>query len=279
KLAIILLAVSISGNLFSQDLLSKVPADSKIVVALNGEAFFKHANIEQLNGIFKRVGIFDKILEGNGTFQSENLQEFGIDMNSKSYIHWNVNDSLQLIGALIPLKDKTQFEASLPDNSEINILNGLNSIQSSDRTLLISWDEHTLYILGGMAMENYFSREDVRVKYGILENPSAYDYAEDATISSVPDTLDWESYDFDQEEVAIDSAKVIEETAIDSVKVVEEAESIEEQESEIFNIPPPAVPDDFESVDSVLERDEYQDDYYTQYSQVSAHNDSIKNIF
>ena len=37
KLAITVLAVSISGNLFSQDLLHKVPAESKFVIALNGK--------------------------------------------------------------------------------------------------------------------------------------------------------------------------------------------------------------------------------------------------
>ena len=279
KLAITVLAVSISGNLFSQDLLHKVPAESKFVIALNGKGFFKHASMEQLNGIFKRAGVFEKIMEDNGSFQSENIEEFGIDLNSKSYLHFNVNDSLQYFGALIPLKDKAQFESILPEESEIEVINGLNSIQTDDKTLRVSWDQHTLYILGGVAMDNYFTREDIRQKYGMLENPE-YDYAEDA--AAVPDTLDWEAYDYDEENT-VDTI-ILADPENESVEEVEAAvEAAAEaaiEEAETVTIPPPpALPDDFESVDSVLERDEYQDDYYTQYSKVTAHNDSIKDVF
>lgn len=279
KLAITVLAVSISGNLFSQDLLHKVPEESKFVIALNGKGFFKHANMEQLNGIFKRAGVFEKIMDDNGSFQSENIEEFGIDLNAKSYIHFNVNDSLQFFGALIPLKDKAQFESILPEESEIKVINGLSSIETDDRTLRISWDQQTLYILGGVAMENYFSREDIRQKYGMLEKPE-YDYAEDA--AAVPDTLDWEAYDFDEENT-VDTI-VLADPGNESVEeietAVEKAAEAAIEEAEIVTIPPPpALPDDFESVDSVLARDEYQDDYYTEYSRVTAHNDSIQDLF
>ena len=279
KLAITILAVSISGNLFSQDLLHKVPAESKFVIALNGKGFFKHANMEQLNGIFKRAGVFEKIMDDNGSFQSENIEEFGIDLNAKSYLHFNVNDSLQFFGALIPLKDKARFESILPEESEIKVINGLSSIETDDRTLRISWDQQTLYILGGVAMENYFSREDIRQKYGMLEKPE-YDYAEDA--AAVPDTLDWEAYDFDEENT-VDTIVLAdpENESVEEIETaVEKAVEAAIEEAEIVTIPPPpALPDDFESVDSVLERDEYQDDYYTEYRRVTAHNDSIQDLF
>jgi len=295
KLAIALLAVSIGGNAYSQDLLSKVPAESKFVVALNGKGFFKHANVNQLNEIFKRTGLFEKLSNDNEAFNSEKIEEFGIDLNSKSYIHFNVNDSIQYIGALIPLKDKSQFESVLPVDKKVEVVNGLNTIYSDDKTLRVSWDQQTIYVLGGLPMDNYFSREDVKEKYGLLSNPE-YDWAEEAATVAVPDTtsLDWDEYDFEEEEAAdtvvqmesneevmaeVASVEEITQAAIEATEAAKESEEVTEIETEVFNIPPPALPDDFESVDSVLEQEEYQDDYYTRYSSVTAHNDSIKDIF
>ncbi len=276
KLAIALLAVSLGGKAYSQDLLSKIPEDSKFVVALNGKGFFKHAKLSQLNDIFKRAGFFKELSEENVNFKTENIEDLGIDFQAKSYLHFNVNDSIQYIGALIPLKSKEQFESILPEDSEIKVVNGLNTIYSDDKRVRVSWDQQTIYILGAAEMNNYFSKDEVKEKYGLLALPE-YEWAEEAAIA-IPDTLDWDAEDYNEIETSIDSVKQVEEEIV----TIESTEGIEHKvEGEVFNIPPPPVrrDDEFSSVDSVLERDEYQDDYHIKYAEVTRHNDSIVDIF
>ncbi|MGB7526816.1 hypothetical protein [Sphingobacterium cellulitidis] len=306
KLAIVLLAVSLGGNAYSQDLLSKVPADSKMVVGLNGKGFFKHADVNQLNSILKRAGLFETITEDNEEFQSDNIEDLGIDLNSKAYVHFNVNDSLQFLGAIIPLKNKAQFEAIFPKDHEITVVGGMNTIYSEDKTLRISWDQNTAYILGGMPMNHYFDQEGIKEKYGLLELPQyeyaddyvdEYDYqAADSVAVAADSTLDWEEYGDFTDTLHIEEEKVEKEVSvpikIDIVEQKEVAKLDTNEYGEVINVPPPAVYkedkgyvhppasyDEFGSVDSVLARDEYQDDYYQQYSRISNHNDSIKNDF
>lgn len=290
KLAIALLAVSLGGNVYSQDLLSKVPAESKVVVALNGKGFFKHASAQQLNGILKRAGLFEKIAEDNSNFQSENIEELGIDIHAKSYLYSNVNDSLQFLGAMLPLKDKAQFESIFPEEYTIDVQGDLSTVYNEDRTLRISWNQNTIFLLTAVPMDNYFSREDIKQKFGLLEMPE-YDYAAD-------------DYDYDYDYDAADSIAVAAdstldwnawEEAADTVYQIEEEAPVERDTSDLYSLPlppekvaqpgeegyiaPPMVSDEFKYVDSVLEKDEYQDDYYLKYSQASSHNDSIKNVF
>lgn len=285
KIAIAVLAISIGGKVHAQDLLAKVPEDSKFVVALNSKGFFKHANVNQLNNIFKNAGMFDAVAKDNESFKSENIEEFGIDLNAKSYLYLNVNDSIQYFGALIPLKDKAQFESILPEDSNIEVVNGLNTIYSDDKKLRISWNQQTIYVLGGSAMTNYFSREDVKERYGLLSSPE-YDWTDEAAIA-LPDTvssLDWEAWEADTAVASADSIAdyldVVTEEAIEAAEEYDELNEIS-LDSIPFDAPPPPMitNDEFDYVDSVLDQDEYQDDYYQAYSKINNYNDSIKNEF
>ena len=44
-----------------QDLITHVPADADVVVALNGEGFFKHTDRDHLNAILDHLNWFEEI--------------------------------------------------------------------------------------------------------------------------------------------------------------------------------------------------------------------------
>lgn len=293
KLSIALLAIGLSGNALGQDLLSKVPANSKMVVAFNGKGFLKHADVNQVSGIFQKMGLFKEI--GKNNEQIQNIEDFGIDLHGKSYIHMDVNEKVTFLGGLIPLKSKSQFEAMLPKEKKIEVVNGLNSIFSSDRTLRISWDDHTIYMLGGIAVDSYFGRPEVSEELGLKAYPE-YSYADDAATEITLDD-EWMIDSTSTAEEAIAEAEAAaaaamtseEEAALEAAAAAAAAQAEIEEEEGVVIIPPAGVPppsnsdtigveDEFASVDSVLARDEYQDDYYAQYAQVSHYNDSVKNV-
>jgi len=275
KMALIAGAIGLASPVFSQDLIDKVPGESNFVLAINSKAFFKHVDAEQVNRILTRTGFFKNVMGKNNPLSTKDIQEMGIDIRANAYINSITTDSVQYLGALFPLSDKAKFEALLPKEKEIVQVNGLPTIYSSDKTLRISWDNHTIYILGGVAMDNYFNRDDIKQRYGLLEQ-EADAVAEPFEIPGPPaipaDTteVEWEAWDPEEEESAAEAAEEAAEAAEEAAEAVE------------VMLAPPAnaetEEDEYAYVDSVLERDEYQDDYYLEYRKIENHNDSIKNV-
>ena len=271
KFAALALGIMMTLASNAQDLIRKVPHDAKVVVSFNNKAVFDHLNIADLNLTLTRLGLFDK-MNSDSKLKPSKIEDLGIDLKAKAYAYVRSTDSVQYIGALIPLSDKSQFESIIPKHKKVEIVNSLPTIYSADRSLRLSWDQNTVYVLGGLAMDYYFRKEDVINRYGFIANAyDAYDaeYAE-AVVDSAATT--WDAYDFD---AAADSA------AADAARATA-AVSEEEMEYELA-APPILAPidttdeDEYAIVDSILAQDEYADDYYTRYDSITRHNDSIKN--
>ncbi|TDQ77408.1 hypothetical protein [Sphingobacterium yanglingense] len=271
KFAALALGIMMTLASNAQDLIRKVPHDAKVVVSFNNKAVFDHLNIADLNLTLTRLGLFDK-MNSDSKLKPSKIEDLGIDLKAKAYAYVRSTDSVQYIGALIPLSDKSQFESIIPKHKKVEIVNSLPTIYSADRSLRLSWDQNTVYVLGGLAMDYYFRKEDVINRYGLIANAyDAYDaeYAE-AVVDSAATT--WDAYDFD---AAADSA------AADAARATA-AVSEEEMEYELA-APPILAPidttdeDEYAIVDSILAQDEYADDYYTRYDSITRHNDSIKN--
>ncbi|MGO1244592.1 MAG: hypothetical protein ACTMH4_10965 [Sphingobacterium sp.] len=250
-IAVVGLMTGISMSSYGQDLIKKVPSDANLVIALNGEGFFKHANLDQINTIFQRFEVFDKIAEESGGVRQQRVEDFGIDLDNKSYLYMTVNDSVQYIGALVPLADRQRFESALPPDHSRVMQEGMNTFFSSDSSARISWDDRALYIMAVVPMDNFFQQEEVRGRYGMKSEPK---YSSNE--SSYGDVY-----------------------AEDSLARTEREETvISEDQDTVFADTVDQV-DEFAYVDSVLDREEYQDDYYLRFEQVKNHNDSLKNIF
>lgn len=306
KLALIAAALGLAGPSFSQDLINKVPVESNMVLAINGKSFFKHVDAAQVNAIFARLGFFKNVMGNNNPIHTNDIQDMGIDIKAKAYIHSITTDSVQFIGGLFPLSDRSKFESLLPKNKKIEQVNGLSTIYSADRTIRLSWDNHTIYAMGGVAMYNYFNRDDIKQRYGFLEQEEAALYDEPMLADSV--AVEFEAWDPENE--AVEAASEAAAAAAEAAEAVEEAEAAvaeaaqevkeaaatevvlkgkksNEKEAEkaavaAEDIPPPMITGTLEEseiaeVDSVLAQEEYQDDYYLEYRRIENHNDSIKN--
>lgn len=268
KFAFLLFALFVTTKLTAQDLIRKVPHDATIVVTMNTKAVFDKLNTADLNTTLTRLGLFDKINDGNSELTSK-IEDLGIDMTSKAYAYMRGTDSIQYMGALVPLANKSQFEAIIPKHKKIEMVNSLPTIYSTDRTLRMSWDQNTLYILAASAMDYYFTKDEVMQRYGLLATYEAYDEA--AMVDSTATV--WEAYDFDS--VAVDS--IVDAVAVELEEEAEEwpqppvVAGIDTEEEDLDTLY-----DEYDIVDSILEQDEYADDYYSRYDSIRNHNDSIK---
>lgn len=272
KFAALIFGLFITVSLSAQDLIRKVPHDATVVVTFNNKAVFDHLNIADVNLTLTRLGFFDKI-NGDDMLKTSKIEDLGIDFKSKAYAYVRGTDSIQYIGALIPLANRSQFEAIIPKHKKVEIVNSLPTIYSTDRSMRLSWDDNTVYVLGGLAMDYYFRKEEVINRYGLISTGyDAYEaeYAEEALVDSA--ATDWDAYDFDS--AAVDSA-------VAAVEVEEEEEEL------LVPVAPPMLADaaidtleedEYAIVDSILEQDEYSDDYYSVYDSINRHNDSIKNV-
>jgi len=242
---------------YAQDLIRKVPKDANVVVTLNNKALLAHVGINELNATFSRLGFFNKFNKEAET-AIHKVEDMGLDLDAKAYLFVRGSDSIQYFGALLPLANKKQFELFLPKNKVVQFVNGLPTLYSCDKTLRLSWDDKTVYVLAGTTMANYFDREDVRLRYNLQQT---YDSAADDAVAAASD---WEAYDFDADTVVTPDTTEAEEWSYDA------------DEDYIYHDDDDD-DDAYAVVDSVLALDQYADDYYSRYDSITKHNDSIKN--
>lgn len=254
-----------SFQTYAQDLIQKVPKDAQLVATFNNKAFFDNLNVDTLNATLTRINFFKNLFNDKDNQAAYKLQDLGFDLNSKAYLFIKGTDSIQYIGGLIPLSNRKQFESLLKDKGTIQTVNNMSTLYSADKTFRMSWDDHTIYCLGGISEGYFFKNSAIMERYGFLEN---YDVAASAVEETyVEDDFD----DYVYEDSVIDTALSWDEDELEYI--AEEGEAADSVLSwEEFN-----EDDEYAIVDSILGQDDYSDDYYAEYARIHNHNDSIKN--
>ncbi|WP_166334290.1 hypothetical protein [Sphingobacterium chungjuense] len=262
----------------AQDLISKVPAEANVLITVNTKAVFKHLDIADVNTFFQKVGVFDSIsATGRGTFNK--LEDVGIDYDSKAYFYMQSTDSVQFFGGLLPLVDANKFESLIGPNRKIELINGLKSIYNKDRTIRVSWDKNTAYVLGASFFEHYFELPEVRERY-MLPEPVAeaypsYDYVPEYDEYAYDVAMPADSVYIEYDDWAADTV-----VAVDYWDDMDMADSVAvlSDTSDIITIAPPQLPEMYDEVDSVLGQEEYADDYYLNYRSYTTTRDSMINM-
>ncbi|MFD2598882.1 hypothetical protein ACFSQ3_07940 [Sphingobacterium corticis] len=259
----------------AQDLVDRVPEHANVFVTLNTKAIFQHLDINDVNGLFERLGMF-KALEEKANSKMTSIQDAGIDVNSKAYMYVEVTDSVQYLGGLLPLANAQQFEALVSSKKKIQIVQGLKTVYNHDKTIRLSFDDRNVYILGALPHTPYFAREDVRVRFNLPEMMEeaypTYDYSDDA--AAMVDTAYWGD-DWAYADTAVvddywEETDTVDYEVVDSAMVVAVPAPVPA---------PPIVWDgDYDAVDSVLEQDQYADDYYLNYRNYINERDSLVSI-
>lgn len=258
----------VSLSLSAQDLIRKIPADANIVAQFQGKNVLKHLTLDELNKVFVDKGLFKQ--DDLATRGVSKLEDTGIDWNANAYLFMRGTDSVMYIGVFLPIQDQARFASFInPENKKITNTNGLQMIDTGDK-IQVGWDKSTAYIITAEAAENFFSRPDIMEKYGLERDIYDYGYYEDIA---------------DAEEVYLDLDSVDTTAYADEVYIGDEAleaemnwiaDSIANAGFDTIDYEEGTDDEDYAYIDSMLERDDYSDDYYREYNERYVRNDSIK---
>lgn len=242
-LSICLLCCS-TMQLKAQDPHKKIPADINFLGTFNSNNFFDLVDINDLNSFLVKSEVFEKWNE-SGKSTLHKVEDMGISLSGKSYIYTRLTDSVTFVGGLIPLADAKRFEAFLPDHKKIHTVDGLQTIYSADRTIRVSWDAQTIYVMTGHLNEGYLAREDVKERFGLTESPyhiyDDYDTVADAVVDTAYAVDDYSDYAEEENDIGdelVDSMMVLEVPEIAVADTLYEAIA-----------PPMNYPDDYEAID------------------------------
>ncbi|WP_270087619.1 hypothetical protein [Sphingobacterium sp. SYP-B4668] len=255
-------------NSYAQDLIRKVPTDANIVVTFDCKRFFNLVEAQEFNATLQKLGFFDK-LSKNELNGINKIEDIGLDLTGKGYVFNRKTDSINYIGALIPLSDEQKFKSLIPAHKKIQTVDGLQTIYSADRSTRMSWDQQGVYIMTGLITDVFFERDSVADHYGLQSRGlnGMYDTAVDA--AEAIDSAYYDEYEEDEVIDTVEEIEILEPPIIDSISKGAEIDA------------PPVVVDveDYPSIEidgpdlDAVEVDTADDYYY----QMIVHDDSIKN--
>ncbi|SUJ02676.1 Uncharacterised protein [Sphingobacterium spiritivorum] len=273
----VLISTAVSVSAYAQDLVRKIPADANLVVTLDIKKFFSFANPQDFNETLRKAGFFRKMDESN--FRNvKNIEDLGINLSSQAYIYNLKNDSINYIGALIPLADAKKFGDMIPAHKKIEIVDGMQTFYSKDGETRVSWDNNTLYMLTGIITDEYFQQDSIAERYGLQSRGLSHLYDDVEVDSAMADTTYADMYD----DVEVDTVMAEE---------VPEVEAIELTEEKVLAVPvsPPKAPEitavpEIETptgvpeivMDVPYEENEEEEEDQTDYYKMVVHDDSIK---
>jgi hypothetical protein len=254
-------------NSFAQDLIRKVPTDANMVVTFDNKRFFSLVEAKEFNETLRKLGFFDK-LNKKELNSVEKIEDIGLDLHAKGYIFNRKTDSINYIGALIPLSDQQRFQSLIPANKKIHTVDGLQTIYSSDRSTRMSWDQHAVYIMTGLITDSFFEVDSVAAHYGIQSRGLSGMYTDTAATEVVVDSV----YEDDILVDTVETIEILEPPMIDTITTVTIEKPLEVAiDSAAY--PTIMIDGDYEDDVEAVEADTADDHYY----QMIVHDDSIKN--
>ena len=166
------------GN--AQQLSRKIPADAKFVVTVNQNAIIQNASEDLLNEILAKSKF--KINGSNGP-QAVSVSELGMDLQKDAFVYYQANDSIKLTGVLLPLNgNQNQVQNLLDGFTPTTSIGEYTVLQGEDSTTKIAYNSEYLLYVNGSADTEYFYREDVRERYGIVLEDYNYGYDYDSDV-------------------------------------------------------------------------------------------------
>lgn len=155
KFIITLLFVGFSFAVKAQNLEAKIPSNSDVVVAMNGDRLLELVSITD----------FDKSYMGKSMLKGINrkredkissIEDVGININSKVYYFMQNTDSVAYNNFMFKLANREQFEATLNKRKlkEIKRENGFNIMEEYGSVSI--WNDNMLVFVSSTKSKSYF---------------------------------------------------------------------------------------------------------------------------
>ena len=169
-LTIALIATTIS---FSQSLESKIPANTKVVVTVDGSRLLELMPLTE----FENYAVIKEIIKDvqQDKPHINGISDLGFDINSDAYYFYYPTDSITYHVGLIKLKNRADFEKLLDESDQKKIVREGNvSHYSEDSELNMMWNDNILILSGGMLSYSYFDKNRERFEAQALNEDESF---------------------------------------------------------------------------------------------------------
>jgi len=193
----------------AQDLAYKIPETAFSVATLKTDQLFQLTSVTDFDKSMFGVKLLQK-LSSLSAQQLNSVNDLGVNLGANMYYYYQLTDSINYSGVLIPLSDAKKVEALLAQKHEdIQKIKGISIIQQPSENTIMAWNDQMLYLTYGNVNERFFRDSAVSIRYGI--DPELMNAATDVVTDLVADTIT--AVDISEDSLA-DSAAAIADSAI-----------------------------------------------------------------
>jgi hypothetical protein len=197
----------------AQDLAYKIPEKAFSVVSIKSNQLFQLCPANEFNNSTLGKKFLEKLSEtANESYKS--IEELGLNLSANAYYYYQVTDSINYHGLIIPLTDGSKIDALFSKHADsIRKINGISVLQRPDQKTVIAWNNQMLYLTYGSLNNYFFSDSAHAATYGDIS--AVYDDypASDVVVDTVVATK------IEEEGVQAESAEDIINKGLDSTIV------------------------------------------------------------
>ncbi len=198
KIYLLLFVLCLTGSIYSQDLITKVPEKSPFVMCFNGKNLNDKVTIKTI----QEYPWMQTFLEKEFKNFSKDLSQTGIDFLNNQYQYYINKDSVKSYVVLLPLANREQFEKFVQskngDSIRITQKTKYSSISTS-KTSHIAWNDKFAILVNGTYTMPYkydnYEQTEIAVDTVAVTAAPAYDYqiATDSVAVAVAPAYDYET--------------------------------------------------------------------------------------
>lgn len=174
-LIVLLFLVGFSFSAKAQNLETKIPGNSEIVVVTNGDRLFELVSLAEFNNSFLGKNML-KSINRKREEKVTSVADLGIDVNSKAYYFMQNTDSVTYNNMFAKLKDRAAFEATFNkyDRESIKRENGFNILV--DYSSVTVWNDNLMLLVNASRSNSYFrEHRDRLMQQSEGEDDTEYD--------------------------------------------------------------------------------------------------------
>lgn len=188
----------------AQDLAYKIPEKAFSVVSIKSDKLFQLCPANEFNNSTlgkKFLGELSKTANEN----YKSIEELGINLSSNVYYYYQVTDSINYHGLLVPLTDGSKIEGLFSQQADkIKKINGISILERPNQKTVMAWNNQMLYMAYGSLNSYFFSDSAHAAIYGI-NGDDYYDNTETVVVDTAasPDYIP-----MDDSTIVVDSVAV-----------------------------------------------------------------------
>lgn len=169
----------------AQDLAYKIPEKAFSVVSIKSNQLFQLCPANEFNNSTLGKKFLGKLSE-TATENYKGIEELGLNLSANAYYYYQVTDSINYHGLLIPLTDGSKINALFSKHADkIKKVNGISVLERPDQKTVISWNNQMLYLAYGSLNSYFFSDSAHAATYGDISGV----YDDYAATEVVADTV------------------------------------------------------------------------------------------